>query len=830
MSDSTIKVQVVADENSARRAKTLISEVASEVRKLNAEMSGMTLGSRAAPGIGLMGKAGPSSTGVMPRSAAGAPMGGVGQQLSQVVKNEANVLRVIAIGTRDAMRMMSDETKRALQTQKTEFANAARAAQDYLEKVRGALGGSGTGAGISRWSAGSGRVSPTDATFVGALPQDNRGRTTPPPLDRGFGGGGSGGSGGGPTGATPSTPEARPSTDVALLSSVIARAVGQGLANGASTFQNMKGQELNFASATQQLPSRLMHGMLSGDPRDMWYLQHGKTLGGKSFSSELMKEYGGTTAANAGYLGSAISGVADSAIGIKSMIGGGRGSVTTMGDRVGFGSGVVSGGVQAIGAGVSAYHGGANVAETQKLMQGLDDERGANPLMEATFDNFQAEKHMRASASRKLMGQHQNARLSGAGYGYGFGESLAIAESLQSQAGMTGMWDSKELVRKGGMTQDSFKAGEVMWGGGGLGRKSLVIPTATYSPDEYRTNTGLHTGTMQLAGAGIDRGVGGSSLSAMHMALGGTAKTPGMALEGIQNAVARGTTQGFTDPRAQQELVSAMGAAASGSRLSGTEGLQSVAQYMSNGAEHITVAGAQARGQVMQSANTLYASNPFYQGIGVASARHQLGDGANPGAMLAMAGATTTDLVKGGQAFDDYGITKSQRLGSFRDRISGIVKGNASTDPEVMAALKNNGGDVSKLPLPMLRRVLQNTQAFGGSDEMANAAAHMFHDTSGIGDLSKVSSNKLKSFGDAAAFASISAEERAKAVLVGEEVAKGLGKWFKDLTPEKLMEKMVEQDRLEKQYDVKSGKEFLVKIIREFNEPSKTPPNPKTKR
>ena len=620
--------------------------------------------------------------------------------------------------------------------------------------------------------------------------------------------------------------------DAMLIAGSVARAVGSVLGGFGNAVQSEKLMGIgNTASINQAVQGRFLNRAMQGDVRDYYFMAK------NGMADKYMLDHGvggpdwaGTRSATAGAVGDIVGGVGGSVASAGMlMAGGGAGkagiATRTAGDVAGAGAGMAGGLFGAHMAYENLMAGGADATEARTIMGGLDLTEAANPVSNAAFDVLAQERGLRASSSRRLMGQHLRARGIGAGYGYDFGSATSAAESLQRMGGMSGMFGTAGTSKVVGAASQtmvdyySTRLSQIMndphippstkaQAGVGFGQWMSGAQGHTVTSGGSR---GLLEGSFQLAGHGIDMGVGQQALSAVYQATG--SKSSEGAIKAMERAVERGVAKGFVDPRTQEELIGTIGRAASGAILNGTQGLERVSAFLTaGGSGSMSVASAQARSGVLAGLDSL-GNNPFFSGVNVASAKGILGGKASPLSLMGLSGSTMTELLTGGQKFDDLGISESQRMRAAKDRINSTVGAFANLDPETSAALKANGGDASKLDKKLLRRVLRETKTFG-SDQAADAAVSMFGDFGSVMDMSNVGGARMKQYTDGLAAASISMEERTKAELIGKEVAKAMSDIYKHLDPVEMVKKMKKDEEEQKNYNFAAGRMFVVQIVK----------------
>jgi len=486
------------------------------------------------------------------------------------------------------------------------------------------------------------------------------------------------------------------------------------------------------------------------------------------------------------------------------------------------------------------------------------------------WDILGEEKHLRASSSRRLQGKHLSARGMGAGFGYGFGESTGIAESQQRMTGMNGMFG----FTTGGRAAIASKTREVL--STDLETGSHTLSNITQGPNlqrlieltkarDWRKKNGRDAGgrdtrdidaemtvqksemaaagvadlaknkaipgketrgllksAMQMAGHGIDMGAAQQSLSEVFASTGSRgAAGAEKSMQLFERAIERGTTKGFTDSRVQEELVTAIAQGAHGMILGdGGKGLERFSSFLTGGGApgDKSVADISARKQAMNAFESMN-GNGFFQGVNVASAKNILGKDANARQLMAFSGAGDTELLTGSKRLDAAGVNEDMRLKGFHARIQSKISAYASTDPELAAQLKRSGGDLSKVDGGKMFSVRRNLRGFN-TDQSAQAAADMVQGMGDMSNLSNVKGKRLKSTVDGLAVAAISTEETAKMKILGKEVAEEMAKTFAAIDKKKsdeLIEGIQKGEQDGKNFDLKEGKMFVVRLISSVN-------------
>lgn len=670
---------------------------------------------------------------------------------------------------------------------------------------------------ITRWSAGQGAYGvPPLARPPGGPP----GGVPPPP---------------GPTGKQP--PGMSPA-DIALMSGTIARAIGGVLQQAGGFGQSIKNMDVQSVGSMQQMTTnRFLQGALSGDLSDSYILNRKRSMlrGGGTVGQRLEEHAGGKIAPGAELLGQGISGLGTAAASIGGMMipggaaarGAMSGAVRTARGMSGSAQDLSSGLLQTATAGAKYAYGGLDLAEMQNEMGNIDAYRAANPMLMAAQQMINEEKHMRASQSRRLMGKELSAYGLGGGYGYSRGEAGGVAEGLQRLGGMQGMFGASKMVSAA--AQVSPDLGVLNMGGipsiGGFGRSAMMgsnsyggtptglTPQSGPQMKRITTSRGLLESAMQLAGHGIDMSVGQGALSNIFQATGG--KSSEGSMQAIERAIARGTTAGFTDPRAQEELVGALGQAAQGRIMDGTDALDRLANFMMGGGKgNGTVAEAQANNRAMAGLNSM-SKNPYVNGKQLAFAKTISNDQIQ---QEYLGRATVEQLASGPDArMQAVGVTKEMMKKTLQYTMQNLMSSVSGASPKLQAALKKGGPIDEKL---LMAEGFGRMGAFD-NDQDALSAARKYNASFEDLDI-KTKGERVKQYTSGAAIAAISTEERTKQLL--EKFVSDLTKYMAN--QEGLMGALTDAKIAEdqnKNYDIQRGKVFMVQILKDAGTLNPTP-------
>jgi hypothetical protein len=864
MTDKQLKILVTVDEQAVRRSMQFVERLTSMARKSIEEVSraqNMLIGMGGSGGRGAMsgGAFLSARPGATPQNITQqSQLGGVGQRLTQSLADQSTIFRAISQGSKDTLRAMSDELRRNLAMQRMELKSMGDTvdtlSKKYVTLQERAQSFARSGAHDVAASLGlSAKETLHDSLSMMAAKEEKAALVSSlekslaklteariggpfPPVPPGLPGSLVDDSG-------RSEKPRLAAADVALIASSIGRAVAGAVSGVGGFVQSGKLlQEQNAATVAQALPGRFLNRMLQGDVRDLYFMRHMRGVNGGTFGADFGGAWEGTGAATLQLAGQALEGATQAGAGIATLGRGGAGKggggiQRTAGDVAGAGSGIAGGILGTAGAIRNIFGGRPQAVEAATMGEGLDLAHAMNPLTTAAFDVLAAERGIRASSSRRLMGMHMGARGVGAGYGYDFGQSTGIAESLQRLGGMSGMFGTggkRTLI--GGAQIDANTAHRIyeQAARGELGMDAAMnLPQLReklmeMSSPQYRTTggtRGLLQASMQLAGHGIDMGVGQSALTGIFQASRGAGGTPESTMQALERAVERGTSKGFTDPRVKEEIIGAMGRAAAGAIISSTTGVERLGAFLTaGGSGDMSLAQTQGRVAALAGLDGLSSGNAFFQGVNIASAKGVLGPGASPLALMALGGATESQLLTGGRAFDVHGISESQRLEQLRASVGSKAQAYMNLlSPEEQARYQSGG--FSALGADSTFKLLRSMKSFG-NDQTAQGLAEII--TGGdLGALGGTSGKRLKQFADGLAVASISMEEQTKARLMGEEMAKHVMQLFKQFTPGKMLEQIAEFQKQQDEFDFSKGKVFAVKVLKELNEQPPTPQNPR---
>lgn len=514
------------------------------------------------------------------------------------------------------------------------------------------------------------------------------------------------------------------------------------------------------------------------------------------------------------------------------------------------GAGVAANGARGlVSQGVRVFTGGISAEEQATVMRGIESRLASDPIHQMAGQLLVEEADTYASGNRALMGKAGMARGIGTGFGRRFGDSVAIAHGLQRLTGMSGMEDGRALVRAGRKADPAMHQKMIQEGAAALTQYSLAtgnwntsdqMAAITKNAEEhlqdrkavYRsTGRGTLRGVMQLAGHGIDLGVATQSVGNIFQGLGGQGRNKMAAgetiMQAFERAVARGTSQGITDPRTREELVSYMGQAAQGRVLSDTSGIERMASLLGLGGEKgkektkADIEGTKAAFNALNAA----VENPMLQGLYIKQAAEAMGANAPIHALKTAGAATWQELMQGSQALSDSaairGLSKEQeereRFSLARQRVIADVKLGARA-----AGLSENIDQLMQDP-KQLRTALSNLKRYHGDEHAVKRAAEVFPElirSQSFADMTTGARETLKQYGGSA---TISMEEAAKQQIramvdLKKELENQRAAW-KEIFEK--TGKLGEEARVNENFDINKGTQILV-TVDEIVQKSKT--------
>lgn len=736
-----IRLGLGVDEPAFRRVKTLLAEVTSEVGRLNQAMGKTGQNAIVGGGMGqrpVMGGGAPAPGASAVNRAAGQGMTG---PMVKSIQDQQQALRVIASGSKDAMKAMADATKAALGDQRRELESFNRSidalgkrynelikqAEDFRSKgmidqagvsdkmARGAMDAMGINARASAAGAANEKVlSDIQTTLEKAIHGPGGGGRRPP----GSGGGGS---------DDPDKPKRQMSSwDMAMLGATIAKTVGHTIQQGGQVVQSAKGISDINAGGVLQTQTRVLHELARGDVRGLVELQRERAANGGAGST--WDQYGGRGAGTAMALGGIAGSVASvAANGVMMLAPGGAlakgATMVTAGDRLNSAGGV-AGGIASAWGGIQNYrYGGVEAGEVGSFEQGVRNRRALNPLEQLTYDNLQGMAGARVAGAHALQGRHWQAAGLGMGYGLDFGQSVAIGEQMTRGYGIDSAFGAKgRSVNRLQVTPGHMRK-FVQSGNDVLPQYSIMTPgnSAIMPNGDLRHQTGansyvdfdkpssmdvvkktvggsrgLTSMAMQLKRMGLADG--GSIVGEMSQGVAGDRqKAPAEAWKQLEDVFARGFTKGVKDPVFAESMAKAVAQSTFG--IGGAAGgAGNMAGMLASGLNgNSSMHDVQSAIRGFQGLDQTMAGNPYFNMVKTSAAIDSLGQNASGLGVRAIQQSSLRELLGGSEYLDDLGVTGQQRKGTlkttFRD-IFGSYASDANT-PELAAAMRGNG-DISK--------------------------------------------------------------------------------------------------------------------------------------
>jgi hypothetical protein len=509
------------------------------------------------------------------------------------------------------------------------------------------------------------------------------------------------------------------------------QAVAGGAAQILGTLQNAKTMSAQNISGTHDFQRGVLGRMTGGDFSDLYFGNRrgvGSWGGTKGDMRYAMDRAGGTGLSTAqgslNLFGSglqAVGGIAQMAPGaggaMGRMAGGagglGGGSIRTNAD-FGGGANQFSSGVNGmVLAGKGNLSGGPQAMEAATVGGQWDAMKAASPYAQATLGFISSTAGLRVGASKALQGQHMGAWGMGSGFGLDMGESMAAAAQLSRMAGVSATMGGVS-ERRGrqtnaqagltitnralGLNRGAFGAGAQgdfeAWKDQQDGMKDL----SGFKP-EYETirtrGANLLQQTLGLESRGFDRGAAGQMMTQMMFSTGGDQNKSQKQMEAV---LSKAFSVGLRDARLGEEIGKAtaeasigMGgrldnASAYGAMLTGGLGGKSTLfDVQSN------IGGAAAFNDRMNN-------NSYFNAVKMEAARNVLGSGGSHTQMLALQGASLSDLVGNSKLLQTAGIS-----GGARDKIvhsmanagvSNYLERGDSAMSDLQKGLDENGGDL----------------------------------------------------------------------------------------------------------------------------------------
>jgi len=651
-------------------------------------------------------------------------------------------LGAIATGSKDAMKVLVDATKKAVADQRNELKSLGReidgltSAYERLNEEAEKLKAAGKGGETLGLAAGGlqqqllERMGKAGEIHGNVQVMEDRLRQLTKPQ-------------GPPTAAAqPGQQPAGPGMmyQGAMLGQAISGALAKTLSAGAAAVQTYKGAADVNTAQTMVTGNRILGELARGDLRGLAEL---RTDAGR----RIYDRYGGTGGATA-------SAVADAAGGAAGMLGqaallfstGGAGAAATAGKGLAAARGVGAAGNMAAGgtgflSGIynKFFAGGISGEEAANVEAGLMVNRQLAPGQQMAWDMMQQYAGIRVHGAKALQGRHFSALGIGAGYGLDFGQSVGQAESLLGATGDVG-----QVFGSGGRSYQRAKKGTGGYAGYdpvqmqafgqaiGTGSAAGVIDAKkakemfdtafpAKAPEMETIKTKGSRGYMQLANEFMRMGVSQEAAMGTLTGLGAGAQAlgtsrmqaPEAANKQLEEVFARGIKKGF-DKDVTSKFSEALGKtmAESAFGVGGATGGYSerLQALMAGLGPDSTMRDVQNAAQAQGAINQLTQSNPYINMVQTAAGIKAIGPGGSGLAARALQMSSMQELMGGNKFLEAAGVTEEQRMATMRDTAGGILGtfaggGKNMTLDQRAAAITANTGvsfDVARQMVGML--------------------------------------------------------------------------------------------------------------------------------
>jgi len=663
-------------------------------------------------------------------------------------------LGAIATGSKDAMKVLVDATKKAVADQRNELKSLGREidglSSAYQRLSENAEKLKATGKGGETLGLAAGGVQQQLFERMRKAGEVQGGIQALEDLLRDF------------QGRAPEAPERRPFRERAMDAATVAAGVAQGMSriagSGAALAATVRGAADVNTGATLMTGNRILGELMRGDFRGLMQLS---TPNGQ----RILERYGDPMAARLGLVqqgaaaaGQALAGgvsgaAAGSALGPGGTIGGAiLGSASGL---MNLGS-VVYGGVK----------GGVPAAQAAQVEAALQQERQFAAAREFAMDSMMQHAGTRVHGAKALQGRHFNALGIGAGYGMGFDQSVSQAESIlrsvgdvEATFGTRARFAQRAVKGTGGYS--SYNPAVMQAYGQSIAaqvQQGMITPqqaaaniqaqfpaqpptmqkvqTAASAPGYMKfTNDLMRMGWSQGAAAGSLTGLGEAAIMSKTLDEGKNA--PQTAYRQLMEVFARGTEKGFTSDKTLSLFSEAIakGMAESAFGVGGAVGgysqrLESLTAGLGTNVlgREATMRDVQSAMQAQSAINQLTQQNPYMNMVQTAAGIKAIGPGGSGLAARALQMSSMQDLMGGNEFLTAAGVTKEQRMATMRDTAGGILGtfargGKDMTLLERAAAINANTGvgmDVAKQMVGMLE--FQRSGAFTKAKELSPAA------------------------------------------------------------------------------------------------------------
>ena len=641
------------------------------------------------------------------------------------LQDQQTALRVIASGSKDAMKAMADATKAALGVQKKELDTFNRSidglGKRYKDLIKQAEEFRSKGminqANATQTLAGGviGRIGIQASGSAGAASNERVLSDIQAMLEKALHGTGAADSKG-PKPAAKGLDDPKQQTSsgwsAALQAASIGKMVAGGLGSIGGVAQGTKGIGDANAAATMQTSTRVLHELARGDVRGLVELNRERKLQGGPGS--VQDEYGGRVApwlsAVGGVGGNVAGAVANAAV--LAVPGGALakgGMMMTAGNKVAAGGGFIDS-VMGAGAGLmSIFNGGIPAAEARSREQGFMNRRALDPVGEMAYDNLVGMAGQRVAAAHELQGQHFRAAGIGMSTGQDFGQSVAAASSLNRKFGMAGLMGkstrrfsaSATAAKRDAADQQAILEQSWSMPSGGQKerlRNDLAAARKAASKGDPKDGTILEAGekgllarTLQMKKAGFTDGMGDVMGNLMNTNSGNAQA----GYKQLEDALYKGFTKGLKDPVFAEAL--AKGASGQLYGAGGERGAGAMAGSMDmlvNGTGGVfnsrTIANSQ---QGLMGLNNM--GNTSYNSLlKTQEGIRAMGPNANGMKVRGVQMSSLSDLLYGSNMLTDMGVKDEERMSTASNWMRDIAGTYAGANTPELNKMLGKGGDI----------------------------------------------------------------------------------------------------------------------------------------
>jgi hypothetical protein len=853
-----IRLGLGLDEASFRRLPTLLTPIVSSFQAVTraANEAFGAMGGRSGGGSqtffpGSMGSGGgafgrqQTSTGGLGLSPQASQS--LGGSLVQNLRNQQTALTTIASGSKEAMKAMTDATKRALADQRTQLMatgleieklagkyNEAATAAAKLRKAATATGDVETEVRAEMASRHATRVA---TELSGRMGDAAYQRATIADLQRNenlMTGGGF----------------RQKALDVATVAAGVAQGLSRAAGAGAGLAATVRSAADVNSAATLMTGNRILGELGRGDYRGLMQLSTPN-------ARRILERYG-TDGAAILATGSKALGEASSAMqgGMQGGMAGARGGVA--GVATGATLGALPGVLNLMGTTYNTAKGGLDAVKATQVEAALQMERQFSAAREFSFDQMMAHAGTRVHGAKALQGNQFRALGIGMGHGLSFEQSVGQAESILRATGDVGATFNMPAImgtrtvqpRLGvasvqGSYADMENAPHAFLDAKGRTVEKVVLPkTEKYVKEKARlgymalTNRLMKMGFSESAAAGSLTGLGQAAV------MGGTEsrEAPEVANRQIIDIFARGTEKGFTSDKTlalfSEAIAKGMSEAAvgAGGALGGySDRLQTMFAGLGTNAlgRETTMRDVQSALAGRQALDNLAQNNSYFQMQATSAALKALGGDVGGLELQTAAGSTLSDLLGGSEALDIAGVTAEQRREMLQERAGGIM--GAVTSPGVAGKIEDRAKRIfeenlrknpnSKYTMDQARaqaeidvRGLAFAQHQGvGLDVGKQAAAQLSFMQAGVFTRAKeFSKDQIQAMSHSDFAASVFGVEGMallKALKGEKEISKFFSETIKEGNLDKTMDALL-QNRTMATGEFAAGNQYVVQVIR----------------